>query len=126
MDDESSISSDEEEYLTLVRDTFLTLLHLPRLLLRLLSNPIIILAWVRSIYRRRCQQGDFHSLLQEMRLSDPESHFRYMRMSRERFDSPLQMVQCVLFSIATFLCSMKYCLGYSAVVSSRLFQSLKT
>ena len=124
MDDESSISSDEEEYLTLVRASII--MGLLRRRRRRGRCRRVRKVWVRSIYRRRCQQGDFHSLLQEMRLSDPESHFRYMRMSRERFDSLLQMVQCVLFSIATFLCSMKYCLGYSAVVSSRLFQSLKT
>ena len=125
MEDESSISSEEEEYLTLVRASIIMGL-LRRRRRRRGRCRRVRKVWVRSIYRRRCQQGDFHSLLQEMRLSDPESHFRYMRMSRERFDSLLQMVQCVLFSIATFLCSMKYCLGYSAVVSSRLFQSLKT
>ena len=42
--------------------------------------------WVRSILTKRRQQGEYHNLLQEMRLSDEESHFRYLRMSRERFD----------------------------------------
>ena len=42
--------------------------------------------WVRSIFSMRHRQGEFHNLLQEMRLSDPESHFRYLRMSKERFD----------------------------------------
>jgi hypothetical protein len=32
--------------------------------------------WVREIFQRRQQQGDYHQLLQEIRLSDPESHFR--------------------------------------------------
>ena len=41
---------------------------------------------------RRRQQGEYHNLLQEMRLSDPESHFRYLRMSRERFNCLLEMV----------------------------------
>ena len=44
---------------------------------------------VRAIFSQRRQQGEFHNLLQEMRLSDPDSHFRYLRMSKERFDSLL-------------------------------------
>ena len=38
--------------------------------------------WVRDILSRRVQQGEYHNLLQEMRLSDPESHFSYLRMSK--------------------------------------------
>ena len=49
--------------------------------------------WVHSIFTRRRQQGEYHNLLQEMRLSDPESHFRYLRMSKERFDSLLSKVK---------------------------------
>ncbi len=48
--------------------------------------------WIRPIFAKRKQQGEYHNLLQEMRLSDPESHFRYLRMSRERFDALLEMV----------------------------------
>jgi hypothetical protein len=48
--------------------------------------------WVRPIFSRRRQQGDFHNLIQELRLSDPESYFRYMRMSKERFDDILSKV----------------------------------
>ena len=48
--------------------------------------------WVRPIFTKRRLQGEYHNLLQEMRLSDPESHFRYLRMSRERFDCLLEMV----------------------------------
>ena len=33
--------------------------------------------WVRSIFTRRQQQGEYHNLLQEMRTADPQSHFRY-------------------------------------------------
>ena len=49
--------------------------------------------WVRPIFIRRRQQGDYHNLLQEMRLSDPESHFRYLRMSKETFDCLLAKVK---------------------------------
>ena len=48
--------------------------------------------WVRDIFSRRQQQGEFHQLVQEMRLHDRESHFRYFRMSRERFDHLLSLV----------------------------------
>ena len=48
-------------------------------------------AWVRPIFSMRKQQGEYHNLLQEMSISDPESHFRYLRMSKERFDSLLSM-----------------------------------
>ena len=48
--------------------------------------------WVRPIFTKRRQQGEYHNLLQEMRLSDPESHFKYLRMSRFRFDSLLKKV----------------------------------
>ena len=48
--------------------------------------------WVRPILRRRRQQGEFHNLLQEMLVSDRESHFRYMRMTKQRFDSLLSKV----------------------------------
>ena len=46
----------------------------------------------RKIFERRPKQGEYHQLLQEMRLSDPESHFKYLRMSKERFDSLLEEV----------------------------------
>ena len=42
--------------------------------------------WSRYILTRCKQQGEYYNILQEMRTSDPESHFRYIRMSKERFD----------------------------------------
>ena len=51
--------------------------------------------WVRSIFRRRQQQGEFHNLVQELRLSDPENHFRYLRMSKHTFDNLLEKVSLV-------------------------------
>ena len=52
--------------------------------------------WVRPIFRKRRQHGEYHQLLQEMRLSDPESHFRYLRMSVERFDMLLAKVRILI------------------------------
>ena len=46
--------------------------------------------WIRPIFTNRRQQGEYHNLFQEMRLSDAESHFRYFKMSMERFDSLLE------------------------------------
>ena len=48
--------------------------------------------WVRSIFSRRQGQSEYHTLLQEVRLSDPEAHFQYLRMSRSRFEELLSMV----------------------------------
>lgn len=49
--------------------------------------------WVRPILQMRQQREEYHNLLQEMRLCDKESHFSYLRMSKETFDSQLQKVQ---------------------------------
>ena len=57
--------------------------------------------WIRSIFTKRRQQGEFHNLLQEMRLSDPESHFKYLRMSKERFDFLLSKVKYYKFCLKT-------------------------
>ena len=52
--------------------------------------------WVRPIFARRRQQGEYHNLLQELRLSDPESHFTYMRMTKETFNLLLGKVKVSL------------------------------
>ena len=49
--------------------------------------------WVRSIFSARRQQSQYYHLLQEMRLHDEESHFRYTRMSRRSFDDLLHKVE---------------------------------
>ena len=48
--------------------------------------------WVRSILSQRRQRGEYHTLLQEMRLNDTQEHFSYLRMSRERFEHLLAIV----------------------------------
>ena len=43
--------------------------------------------WVRYIFRNRLQQGDYHNLIREMRLTDDEeAHVRYLRVTRQTFD----------------------------------------
>lgn len=36
--------------------------------------------------------GEYHNLLQERRTADPQSHFRYLRVLKERFDCLLAEV----------------------------------
>ena len=50
--------------------------------------------WVRPLLQKRSQQGSHNNLIQEMRLSDRESHFSFMRMSKETFDVLLNKVRC--------------------------------
>ena len=50
-------------------------------------------AWVRQIFAKREQLGEFHTLVQEMRTTDRESFFRYLRMSPERYFQLLEMVE---------------------------------
>ena len=54
--------------------------------------------WIRQIliFQRRREQGEFHNLLEELRVSDSESHFRYLRMSMERFDFLLSKVRLMV------------------------------
>ena len=79
--------------------------------------------WVRQIFAKRRQQGEYHNLLQEvsvcvcvcvcvwvskfitlqLRLIDPESHFRYLRMSRERFDNLLSQVSAIDMQLRSYV-----------------------
>ena len=36
--------------------------------------------WVRSIFQRRKKQGEYHNLVQELRLGDREFYFRYLNL----------------------------------------------
>lgn len=76
-------SSDEEEFL-------LTLLLYRKRRRNKRSNRQ---QWVRPVFSQRLYQGAFHHLVQELRLSDPEYHFRYFRMSKETFDFLVSLVE---------------------------------
>lgn len=52
--------------------------------------------WVRDIFINRRLSGEYHRLLQELRLKDPQSHWRYLRMSKEKFDVLASLVRCYL------------------------------
>lgn len=48
--------------------------------------------WQHNIYERRSSQGAYHNLLQEMRLTDQEKYFNYLRMSCDTFNKLLNIV----------------------------------
>lgn len=45
--------------------------------------------WIRDIFKNRRQQGVYHNLLNEMRLTNTEKYFNYLRMSSESFNNLL-------------------------------------
>ena len=48
--------------------------------------------WVRKINLKREKKGEYHALIQEMRLSDHDSFYKYFRMMPSRFDHLLSLV----------------------------------
>ena len=48
--------------------------------------------WVRQIFCSRQAMGEYHSLIQEMRLVDHSSFYRYFHMSPATFDNLLSRV----------------------------------
>lgn len=48
--------------------------------------------WVRNIFQTRRTRGEFHSLVDEMRLGDHQSFYRYFHMSPQRFNHLLSLV----------------------------------
>ncbi len=48
--------------------------------------------WRRSIFRHRKLHSEYYTLYQQLRETDREFHYRYVRMSKERFDHLLEMI----------------------------------
>ena len=48
--------------------------------------------WIREYLKKRKNYGQFHTLFSELRLSDREYFFRYIRISPERFEHLLSLV----------------------------------
>lgn len=48
--------------------------------------------WVRDIFKNRKSQGAYYNLIEEMRLTDTEKYFNYLRMSPELFQNLVQLV----------------------------------
>ena len=51
--------------------------------------------WVRPILLRRDQIGEYHTLVREMRETDPAAHHRYFRMGVNDFDELLALVSAI-------------------------------
>ena len=49
--------------------------------------------WRRSIFRDRKLYSEYYHLYQTLRDSDREFHYRYIRMSKERFDHLLSLIR---------------------------------
>ena len=71
-----SVADDLEDHLTL-------LLCLLICRTRMQKRKRLRRIWICPIF---AQRGEYHNLFQELRLGDPDSHFYYLRMSKERFD----------------------------------------
>ena len=59
--------------------------------------------WVRDIFKNHKNQGAYHNLVQEMMFSDRESYFKYMRMSPERFEHLLSLIEPIVTKQTTNL-----------------------
>ena len=49
--------------------------------------------WRRGIFRGRKLHSEYYTLYQSLRASDREFHYRYLRMSKERFNHLLSLVR---------------------------------
>ena len=56
--------------------------------------------WVHPIFTKRRLQGEYHNLLQEIRLSDPESHFRWRLFRRPIVSQPDRVVTYTKAAVA--------------------------
>ncbi|XP_065665346.1 uncharacterized protein LOC136086784 [Hydra vulgaris] len=52
--------------------------------------------WVRKVYAERLQKGEFHLLVQDLRLHDQEYFFKYFRMSPTTYEELLSFVAPVI------------------------------
>ena len=49
--------------------------------------------WRRGIFKKREKYSEYFTLYQELRNTDREFHYRYLRMSKERFDHLLELIR---------------------------------
>ena len=48
--------------------------------------------WIRKIYMERCEKGEYHLLVRDLRLHDQEYFFRYFRMSPSTYEELLSFI----------------------------------
>ena len=53
---------------------------------------VIRSTWVRDIFQSRVNRREYHALINEMRLVDHESFYKYFHMTPHRFDTLLSLV----------------------------------
>ena len=49
--------------------------------------------YISKFNASRCQRGEYHALIQELRDIDEERHHQYFRMSKERFEELLKCIK---------------------------------
>ena len=54
-------------------------------------------SYVRMVNITRCQRGEYHSLLKELRNVDEERHHQYFRMSKESSTNYCKLLRIDLF-----------------------------
>ena len=59
--------------------------------------------WVRKIYAERLQKGEFHLLVQDLRLHDQEYFFKYFRMSPTTYEELLAFVAPIIVKQRTIM-----------------------
>ena len=60
---------------------------------RLIKKKQIKRFWRRGIFRDRKIHSEYYTLYQTLRESDTEFHYRYLRMSKQRFDHLLSLIR---------------------------------
>ena len=60
---------------------------------RLVKKKQVKRFWRRSIFRDRKLHSEYFNIYQQLREDDREMHFKYIRMSKERFDHLLSIVR---------------------------------
>ena len=76
--------------------------------------------WRRSIFHDRKLYSEYYTLYLELRNGDREFHYRYLRMSKERFDHLLDMVRDKITKKNTHL--RLFCLSGAKAVATRTFR----
>ena len=59
--------------------------------------------WIKKLYAERLQKAEFHLLVRDLRLHDPEYFFKYFQMSRTKFDELLSFVSPVIGKQSTVM-----------------------
>ena len=60
--------------------------------------------WVRKIYAECLQKGEFHLLVQDLRLHEQEYFFKYFRMSPTTYEELLETYENTLKSFPVAVC----------------------